>query len=83
MSDLLLSYIRTYVPIAVGALLSWLAVKYGIVVDDNISTEITVGLTAVVVAGYYGLVRALESRWPWFGKFLGSSKKPAYVEAPK
>jgi hypothetical protein len=80
MSDLVLSYIRTYVPIGVGAALSWLAVKYGIVVDEQISTELTVGLTAVVVAGYYSLVRALETRWPWFGKLLGSSKKPAYAE---
>jgi hypothetical protein len=80
MSDLVLSYIRTYVPIGVGAALSWLAVKYGIVLDEQISTELTVGLTAVVVAGYYSLVRALETRWPWFGKLLGSSKKPAYAE---
>lgn len=78
MSDLVLSYIRTYVPIGVGAGLSWLAVKYGIGVSEDVSAQLAIGLTAVVVAVYYGLVRALEVRWPWFGKLLGKAKTPAY-----
>jgi len=80
MNDLVLSYIRTYVPIGVGAGLSWLAVKYGIGVPEDVSAQLAIGLTAVVVAVYYGLVRALEKRWPWFGKLLGASKKPVYIE---
>jgi len=82
MSDLILSYIRTYVPIGVGAALSYAAVRWGIVVPEDISTEVTVGLTGLVIAAYYGIVRALEARWPAFGKLLGRSKAPVY-NAPR
>ncbi len=81
MNDYLLSLVRTWVPIAVGAVLSWLAVKYGVVVPEDISTELTAGLTGVVTAVYYALVRALERRWPKVGSLLlGSKQKPVYVE---
>lgn len=83
MNDYVLSLVRTWVPVGVGAVLSWLAVRFGIVVPEDISTEVTVGLTAVVVAVYYGIVRALEARWPWFGKLLGAKKAPAYVDPPR
>lgn len=79
-NDYVLSLVRTWVPIGVGAVLSYIAVRWGIVVPEDISTELAVGLTGVVIALYYGIVRALEKQWPWFGKLLGSSKKPAYVE---
>lgn len=81
MNDYVLSLVRTWTPIAVGAVLSWLAVKYGIAVPESISNEVTVGLTAALIAGYYALVRGLEKRWPAFGKLLGSVKKPVYVES--
>lgn len=80
MNDLILSYIRTGVPVAIGAGLSWLAVRYGIVVPESLSAEATIFLTGACIAGYYGIVRALEKRWPAFGKLLGTAKKPVYVE---
>lgn len=83
MSNLLVSYIRTYVPLAIGALLSWIAVRWGIGVPDDVSKEATVAVTALVVALYYGIVRLAEKKWPWMGNLLGSAKKPLYVEAPK
>lgn len=82
MSDYVLSLVRTWVPIGVGAVLSYVAVRWGIVVPEDISTELTVGLTGIVIALYYGIVRALEKRWPWFGKLLGAARKPAY-SAPR
>ena len=82
MNDYLLSLVRTWVPIGVGAVLSWLAVRYAVVVPEDISTELTAGLTGLVTALYYALVRALEKRWPAFGKLLGAAKKPVYV-APR
>lgn len=79
MNDYFLSLIRTWVPIGVGAVLSWLLVKYGVVVPEDISAEVTAGLTGLVTAVYYAIVRALEKRWPKIGALLlGSSKKPAY-----
>jgi hypothetical protein len=83
MNDYFLSVIRTYVPIGIGAVLSYIAVRWGIGVDDEMSTNLTIGFTALVTAVYYGLIRALEKRWPWIGKLLlglGAAAKPVYVE---
>lgn len=82
MFNLLLSYVRTYVPIGVGAALSWLTLTYGIVVPEETSAALATGLTvlatAVITVIYYGLVRALETRWPWFGKLLGARASVSY-----
>ena len=83
MSDYLISMIRTVVPVGVGAVLSWLAVRAGIVVDEQTKAGLLVAFTGLAVAVYYGVVRALELRWPWFGRLLGSKAAPTYPgEAP-
>ena len=85
MNDYVLSLVRTWVPVGIGAVLSYVAVRWGIVVPEEISTELTVALTGLVIAVYYGLVRALEKRWPWIGRWLigaGAKSKPAY-ELPR
>ena len=79
MNDYVLSLIRTWVPVAVGAALTWLAMHFEIVLDPDTSAQAAAVLTAAVVAGYYALVRALETRWPWFGKLLGRQVQPEYV----
>lgn len=79
MNDYALSLIRTAVPAGIGALVSYLAVRYGIVVPDGLSTETTIWITGGVITGYYALVRALEKRWPRIGILLGAAKKPVYV----
>lgn len=72
LNDYFLSIVRTYVPVGV---------HFEVVLDENTSGQLAVAVTALVVAGYYGLVRALETQWPWFGKLLGRQAQPAYVEA--
>lgn len=79
MSDYLLSLIRTWVPIAVGVALTWIAVHWSIVLPEDLSTQASMAVTGLVVAVYYGLVRALELRWPWVGRLLGAARPPAYV----
>lgn len=74
----LASIIRTAVPIGVGFLLSLLARKWGIVLDDASSQALASGVTAVAGAVYYVVVRALESRWRWFGWLLGLALPPSY-----
>lgn len=76
--DYLLSLVRTAVPAAVGGLLAWLASRWGVVLDEQSSAQAMALATAAAVAVYYAIVRALETRWPWFGKLLGSAKQPAY-----
>lgn len=81
--DYLLSLVRTAVPAAVGGLLTWLAARWGIVLDEKSSAEAMALATALAVAAYYALVRALETRWPWFGKLLGTAQRPAYGRGPQ
>lgn len=77
MSDLLASLIRTWVPIGVGALISWL-VTLGIEVDPATESGLIVGLTGLITAGYYTLVRLLEKKYPWVGVLLGKPAQPEY-----
>lgn len=78
MSDHLVSLIRTYVPLGVGAGLTWLASVLGVVVDESTSTAATVAAVGIASAAYYTVVRQLEKRWPALGVLLGSTKQPAY-----
>ncbi|WP_025620137.1 hypothetical protein [Salinispora cortesiana] len=77
-SDFLISVIRTAVPVAVGAMLAWLASKTGIVLDADSSATLTASAVALAIAVYYALARALETRWPWLGVLLGRRAKPVY-----
>ena len=77
MSDFVVSLIRTNVPIAVGALISWL-VSLGLVVPEGAEVPLTIAITAFAAAGYYAAARWLEKRWPAFGYLLGSKATPTY-----
>ncbi|GGM14409.1 hypothetical protein [Micromonospora yangpuensis] len=78
MHDYLISLIRTAVPVGVGAALAWLASRAGIVLDAESSTGLVAAMVALAIAGYYALVRALETRVPWLGVLLGKPASPVY-----
>ena len=75
--------IRTWVPLAIGALLTWLMRKTGIVIDDQTSAGLTLAAVAIVTGLYYALVHALEAQYPALGRWLLAlgltAKKPTYV----
>jgi len=78
MSNTVVSFIRTYVPVAVGALISWL-VAHDVVLDEEAQTGLTIGLTGLVIGLYYLVARILERKWPLFGFLLGTPKvQPVY-----
>lgn len=79
MSDFVTSFVRTYVPIAVGTIISWLATK-GINIDPQASAGLVAFLTGLIIAVYYGAVRLLEKKFPQIGWLLGSVKKPEYTQ---
>ncbi len=79
MNDTITSLIRTYVPIVVGALISWL-ITLGVEVSAEAQTGLVVALTGIVTAAYYTIVRALEKKVPWLGVLLGSAKQPEYTK---
>lgn len=78
LSDLVISYIRTGVPVLIGIGLTYLAKRLGIA---DPPAELTPWVTGVFVTGYYVLARFLESRYPALGWLLGAAKAPAY-DAP-
>ncbi|HLR95689.1 MAG TPA: hypothetical protein VK053_14280 [Jiangellaceae bacterium] len=78
-SNGVLSLIRTYVPIVVGALASWL-LTLGVEVDAEAQAGLVVAMTGVLQAIYYAAARWAETRWPWLGVLLGSRAKPTYTE---
>lgn len=78
MSNFITSLIRTWVPIAVGALVSWL-LTLGIEIDADAQAGLIIFLTSVLQGLYYLVVRVLEQRWPRIGALLlGNSSKPDY-----
>lgn len=80
LQNYLISHARTFAPIAVGAVLAWLAVRFGLEVDGEAQAGLTVLVTGLIQAGYYALARALEQRWPLLGVLLGVPAKPRYPD---
>lgn len=71
LNDTVTSLIRTWVPLAVGWVITALAV-------DVDSEALTAGLVSIVTAVYYLVARVAEQRWAPAGWLLGSPKAPSY-----
>lgn len=79
MYDLILSWIRTAVPAAVGSLIAWLAVK-GIVVDPETVIQVVLAVGAACTVLYQAVVSTLQRKWPIVGVLLGSTRVPTYKD---
>lgn len=77
MNNYVVSLIRTYVPVGVGAVVAFLVAR-GLKLDPQVTTGVTALLTAGITAAYYAGVRALEAKFPWAGVLLGHTAKPSY-----
>lgn len=80
MTNFVQSLIRTWVPIAVGAVASYL-ITLGVELDADTQAGLVVAMTGILQAVYYLVVRLLEKKFPQVGALLGSTQKPVYVEA--
>lgn len=60
MPDVTISLIRTWVPIAVGALVTWAAAASHLVIPAGASATAGALAAMLVAAGYYTLARLLE-----------------------
>jgi len=80
-SPFVVSQIRTAVPLAAGAALTWaeheLARRYGWAPTVDSST-VTAAATFAVSYGYYFVVRSLEKWKPALGWALGYPSQPTY-----
>ncbi|MBF8191645.1 hypothetical protein ITP53_39325 [Nonomuraea sp. K274] len=80
MHNLILSWVRTAVPAAVGGLAAWLGVKgLHVAPDDVLAVGTSVGASATVA--YQVVVSTLQRRWPIVGVLLGSTRVPTYAES--
>lgn len=81
LGDVLVSYIRTGVPIVVGTVVAWVLKHTAFSVDP---ASIDAWLEPICIGGYYSAVRWGEHKWPPLGWLLGVAKRPVYVPpAPK
>lgn len=72
------SFVRTVVPLIVGAVIGWF-VAAGITLDKEFESALTLVLMGVFQALYYLAVRLLEMYVnPRFGWLLGIAKPPVY-----
>ena len=80
MNELVVSLIRTYVPLLVGSGLIWLANQLDIG-DLDVTGAQSVAVS-IVVGLYYLAARVLERRWPEAGVLLGHRTQPTYGPPP-
>ena len=78
LNDTIISVIRTWVPIAVGAAIAWLATS-GLELDAETQTSLVIGITGLIQGAYYTVVRVLENQYPQIGWLLGKAKAPNYT----
>lgn len=78
-NDTARSLIRTVVPMAIGAVVAYLA-TLGIDLDADTQTGLIIALTGVLQAVYYAVARAIEPHLPdWVTRvLLGSATAPEY-----
>ncbi len=83
MNELIISYIRTGVPILVGHVAGFLTSR-GVELDPNTQLALIEALGGLFTALYYALARLLEKYVsPKLGWLLGYAKMPQYVVKPK
>lgn len=78
MQNYFTSVVRTVVPYAVGWLVSWALVTFGITVPDDVRISLEGFLTFAIGTAYYVIVRKLEAKHEWVGWLLGSPNPPEY-----
>lgn len=74
-----ISFIRTYAGIGIGALLAWVGTRFHLVVSPHTQAALVILAVALVQAAYYALVRLLEHYFPNAGALLGIPAKPTYA----
>ena len=79
--------IRTAVPAAVGALVAYLAVHFGIVIPKDASDGLALFTGALAVSVYYAVLHWVEAAYPAVGRWLLAlgltSAQPQYAQPVK
>ena len=79
LNNQVISIIRTFVPVLVGQIITWLAAQGILDATGEISALLISLLTLVFTTAYYALARYLETFVSVkFGWLLGYAEKPTY-----
>jgi hypothetical protein len=62
--------IRTAVPVAIGAVLTYVFRTLHVVIDDQTSAGLTIAVVGILTAVYYAVLHALEAQFPAVGRWL-------------
>jgi hypothetical protein len=76
-SDLVVSWIRTFVPVVVGVVVGWL-VSIHLPIVPGLRDGLASLLSGGAIMVWYTAVRWLEAHWSWLGWLLGVPKQPTY-----
>lgn len=81
MNDALIGVLRTAVTTGVGAFFAWL-LTHNIAIDPDSQKALTVGITALVIAAYYFVVRLIEPHLPTVLRVIlaGVPRTPTYTK---
>lgn len=79
MNDLVTRLIRTYTPIIIGGIVSWLITK-GVEIDESTKAAAIITLTGFLQALYYTAVSVIAKKFPAIEILLGSKKAPEYEQ---
>lgn len=80
MNQLLLpAIIRQTVPAIVGMITAMLFSRFGIVISDQTSVDLTAAFTSLVTVAYYVAIRVGAKQFPWLEKLLGNANVPLYT----
>lgn len=79
LSNTVIALVRTWTPIVVGTLLTWLATYLHVVVDPTSQAGLVALAVAVLSAAYYTGVKFLEKKLPWTGWLLGVPATASYT----
>lgn len=78
MTNFVTSQIRTYAPLAAGAIIAWLTTM-GLELDANTQTGLIIFITGLSQGLYYFTARFVGKKFPKLETImLASSKKPDY-----
>jgi len=79
--------VRTAVPAAVGALVAYLAVHFGIVIPKDASDGLVLFVGGLAVTAYYAVLHWIEQAYPAVGRWLLAlgltSAQPSYGQPVK
>jgi uncharacterized membrane protein (DUF441 family) len=77
LNDKIIAAIRTFVPIIVGFIVTWVS-KRGFIIDEETSAMLVSTFQAAVTALYWAIVTAVSKRWPQIQWLLGYAAAPEY-----